>query len=384
MTLIEKLKKAKEDLTAMKKAVETGEKKAEDLQNAINAVNEAQAAVDAAKAAEDLMNSFGSVEKPAKEQKKEEHYKSLGEFAAAHVKAANVDPTKKFTISTPLYKTAGPMKIPEGMADAVTDIDKRIVEGYRRPLLIADLFGTERISGNALTYYIESTTVEGAPAATAEGAKKPMMSFGDPTPKTVALEKIASYMEESNELVEDLPWLADAINGRGMYMHELTVEDYLLGALLNTSGLGTGNELTPDGIFKAMTTVQTNSGFAADAIVVNPTDYQTWRLAKDQHGQYYGGGYFYGAYGNTPIVEQPNLWGLRTVVTPAIAKGTCVVGAFKLGGSIVRKNGVSVDMTNTNEDDFIKNMITILIEERLVLAVRRPGAFVKISDGSES
>ena len=382
MTLIEKLAKAKEDLAAMKSAVEAGEKTAEDLKGAIDAVNEAQAAVDAAKAAEDLMNSFGSVKKDAKEEKKEKEYKSLGEFAAAHVK--DVDVKQKFNVSTPAYKTAGPMKIPSSVQAAATDIDKRIVEGYRRPLLIADLFGTERISGNALTYFVESATVEGGPAVTAEGAKKPMMSFGDPTPKTVALKKIASYMKESDELIEDTPWLADAINGRGMYQHELAIEDYLIGALLGTSGIGTGAALTADGIFKAMMDVQNNSGLAADAIVINPTDYQTLRLAKDANNQYYGGGYFYGAYGNTPIAEQPNIWGLRTVVTSAIAKGTCVVGAFKLGGSVVRKNGVTVDMANTNEDDFIKNLVTILIEERLVLAVRRPAAFVKISDGSES
>ena len=40
MTLMEKLAKAKEDLEATKKAVEAGEKKAEDLQAAITAVKD--------------------------------------------------------------------------------------------------------------------------------------------------------------------------------------------------------------------------------------------------------------------------------------------------------------------------------------------------------
>lgn len=78
------------------------------------------------------------------------------------------------------------------------------------------------------------------------------------------------------------------------------------------------------------------------------------------------------------MTEQPPLWGLRTVITPSVAAGTCVVGAFKLGGSVIRKGGVTVNVANTNEDDFVKNLITILIEERLALAVRYPGAFDKI------
>ena len=32
-------------------------------------------------------------------------------------------------------------------------------------------------------------------------------------------------------------------------------------------------------------------------------------------------------------------WGLKTVVTPAVADGKCIVGAFKAGGKVIRKGG---------------------------------------------
>lgn len=380
MTLIEKLAEAKENLKSL---TENPEAKAEELNDAINAVVEIQEQIEAADKAAELIKSLAPAEEKADTEEEKVEYKNLGEHVAANVSDINVK--EKFTKTIPMFKVAAPMVTPNSIAPAITDVDKRIVEGYRRPLLIADLFSAERIAGSALTFFVESSTVEGGPAFTTEANQKPLMSFGDPVARTVALAKIASYMKESDELIEDAPWLADAINGRGMYQHELAVENYLVSTLSGTSGIGTGSALTPEGIFRAMTTVQTNSGYAADAIVINPLDYQELRLRKDANNQYYGGGYFYQQYAQGGIVEQPALWGLRTVVTSAVDQGTAFVGAFKIGGSVVHKNsGVSVTIANQNEDDFIKNMVTILIEERLALAVRRPAAFVKITGSSTS
>ena len=386
MTLLEKLAEAKENLTQVKAAVEAEEKTADELNDAIKAVKDIQSQVTAADEAEELIKGLeGPIEEKAEQEEKKVEFKTIGEQVAEQVKDAGISAKRKFNVNVPNLKVAAPMDTPSSISPALTDVDIRIVEGYRRPLVVADLFSTETISGNALTYFVESATVEGGPAHTTEGNEKPMMSFGDPTAVTVALKKIASYMKETDELVEDAPWLATAINGRGMYQHELAVENYLVTTLAGTSGIGTASLLTPDGIHKAMTTVQNNSGFAADAIVINPTDYENLILRKDQNGQYYAGGFVTGAYGNGGVPGQPNLWGLKTVVTSAVSVGTCFVGAFKLGGSVIHKrNGVTVDIANQNEDDFIKNMITILIEERLALAVRRPACFVKITGQSTS
>ena len=385
MTLLEKLEDAKSQLAEIKTAVENGEKNADDLSAAIENVKAAQANVDAADEAAKMIKALGTKENETAEQEGNTmEYKNIGEFVAGQVKEANINVKQKFNFTAPAFKAAAVMTIPSSINPALVDYDKNVV-GFRRPLMVADLFSTERISGNALTYFVESSTVEGGAAYTTEANEKPMMSFGDPTAVTVALAKIASYMKESDELVEDAPWLADAINGRGMYQHELTVENYLVTALSGTSGIGTGNKLTPDGIFKAMMDIQTNSGYTADAILINPTDYANIRLRKDSNGQYYGGGFMYQEYGNGAVAAQPSIWGIPTVITSAVSVGTCIVGAFKAGGSVVRKNnGVVVDIANQNEDDFIKNLITILIEERLALAVRRPAAFVKITGQSTS
>lgn len=321
---------------------------------------------------------------------------TLGEHFAKAA-AGNVKKGQRFSFTAPEFeKAAVVMTTPSSIAPALTDVDTRLVEGYRRPLMIADLFGSESITGTALTYFVESASVEGAFATVAENGQKPQISFGNPTAVTESLKKIAAFYKESDEIIEDAAWLVSSINNRALYLHALAEETQLLNGngtgnnltgILNRSGLGAATyakngSVSADDIFKAMMAVQNNSGFAADAIVINPTDYQTLRLAKDANLQYYGGGYFYGAYGNTGIAEQPSLWGCRTVVTAAIAAGTVLVGAFKAGGSVIRKGGTTVEMVNTNEDDFTNNRVTIRVENRLALAVRYPAAFVKITEAA--
>ena len=385
MTLLEKLAEAKENLTQVKAAVEAEEKTTEELSVAIKAVKDIQTQIDAADEAEQLIKGLETpVEEKAEQEEKTMEYKSLGEFVAAEVKEAGFDPKDRKSFITKPFKVAAPMTIPTSIKPAITTYDTNVY-GVRRELMIADLFSTETISNNALTFFVESATVEGGPAHTTEANEKPMMSFGDPTAVTAALKKIASYMKESDELVHDAPWLASAIDDRGVYQHQLAVESYLVTALSGTSGIGTGNKMTPDGILKAKMTVWKNSGFRPDTLLINPDDFYNIMIRKDSNGQYYGGGFATGAYGNGGVAEEPTIWGLKVVPSAAVTQGTCFVGAFKAGGSIVRNNeGLRVEFATQNEDDFIKNMITVRIEERLVLAVRRPACFVKITGQSTS
>lgn len=311
-------------------------------------------------------------------------YTNLGDFVAAKVTEANIDTKQKINFVSPAFKAAAAMPIPSSVKPAITTYDTNVY-GNRRELMVADLFSSEVISNNALTFFVESSTVEGGPAYTTEANEKPMTSFGDPTAVTAALRKIASYMKESEELVHDAPWLASAINDRGLYQHQLAVESYLVSALSGTSGIGTGSKMTPDGILKAKMTVWKNSGFKPDALLINPDDLYNILIRKDTDGQYYGGGFVTAPYGNGEYDEEPRIWGLKVIPSASVTAGTCFVGAFKAGASVVRSNeGLRVELATQNEDDFIKNMITVRIEERLVLAVRRPAAFVKITGQSTS
>lgn len=380
MTLLEKLEEAKADLEAIMQAVEAGEGSAEDLEAATEEVKSIQAQIKAADDAAKLMKSLGApAEEKADKEEKKEMPRTLGENFVETVKSVNVG--KKFSVVAPAFKAATDIQVrPTGIEAYASTYDRNVVTAPQIPLVIRDLFGSEAISGNTLVYLVEGA-MEGAPAVTAEGAKKAQVHFADPTPKTVTLKKITEFIKESDEYIEDYPFLASAINGRLLYALGLKEQNELVADLLATSGIQTDSTSwtgsstqtdIADLILQATADVQDQSGFAADAIVMSPATWYNLRIAKDGDLRYYGGGFF-GAQ------NVPNLWGFPVCVTTAVTNSQIVVGAFKTCGSVVSKGGVSVEATNSNEDDFIKNLMTIRAEERLALAVRRPAGFKLLS-----
>lgn len=362
--------------------------KADDLEKQIKTADEAQA----------RMKRLSEIKDPEADEAPLAGAKSLGEH---FVKAAGSELVgrkgSRFSVSAPEFKAATDTQVVGTvLAPAITDVDTNIVQGLRRRLTIADLLSQGTLSGNAITYFVEGA-LEGDFTTVAEGATKPQIHYAEPTAVTEALKKIAAYIKESDEMVEDLPFLASAINNRLLYNLGLFEEAQVLNGngtgtnlrgLLQRSGIQTRGATTDaaagnaDTIFKAMTDVETATGLPADGIVIHPTDYQTFRLSKDANNQYYGGGFFTGPYGVGGVMEKPPLWGLRTVVTPAIAAGTVLVGAFQQSSTLYRKGGVRVEATNSNENDFITNKTTIRAEERVALAVRVPAALEKVTLGT--
>ena len=383
MNLKEMLKAKKQELAGLSDKIKAGDaeaiKASKDLVKEIDDLTEK---IKAAEAAMNIINAIGT-EDDHKDGVEKVIAKTLGAHFVNFVKAAGHE--KRFALVAPVFAKAATdvQTSPAGAVDFATTFDKNVVTAPRTQLVVRDLFGAETISGSTLVYLVEGA-IQGAPAVTAEGAKKPQVHFADPTPKTVSLAKIACHIKESDEYIDDYPFLASAINGRLLYELGLVEQNKLVTDLLGTSGIqsdtttwtaGTTATGLADLILDAAMDVQTGSGFNADGIMINPADWYTLRIAKDGEYRYYGGGFF-GAQ------NVPNLWGIPVCVTTAVAAGTIVVGAFKTCGSVVQRGGVTVEATNTDQDDFVKNLMTIRAEERLALAVRRPAGFKKLVKAS--
>ncbi|MGZ4530736.1 MAG: phage major capsid protein [Mycobacteriaceae bacterium] len=262
-----------------------------------------------------------------------------------------------------------------------------------QPLTVADLLASGSTNSSSISYVIESA-FQDLTATVAEKGTKPQLDL------TLArrqdnVTKIANVAKVTDEMFQDAQAFESYLSNRMVFGVKRVEEAQLLNGngtspnlqgILNRSGLAstvtTSAGLTAlkamEGIYNQITALRSTSFVEPDAIVIHPTDWQTIRLGKDAQNQYYAGGPFTGAYGNAGPSNVDQLWGLKVVITTAIAQGTVLVGGFQESGQVFRRTGVTLEMTNSNVDDFVNNLITLRAEERLALAVYRPAGFGKV------
>lgn len=253
-----------------------------------------------------------------------------------------------------------------------------ILELPQRRLTVRDLISPGRMDGNSLEY-VRETGFTNAAAPVAEAAAKPESDLKFDLVTTSA-KVIAHWMKASRQIIDDFSQLRSIIDQRLLYGLAYVEE----GQLLN--GDGTGQNL--HGIIPQATAYAAaftpSAGTAIDTMrlamlqaalaeypatghVLHPTDWARIELTKDTTGRY--------IIGNPQGTIGPTLWGLPVVATQAIAVDKFLTGAFRLGAQLFDRWDARVELGYVN-DDFTKNLITILAEERLALAVYRPEAFI--------
>jgi HK97 family phage major capsid protein len=244
---------------------------------------------------------------------------------------------------------------------------------------VGDLVLPGTTDNNTITY-MEETTFTNAAATVAEGAAKPESAL-DFTERTENVRKIATWIPATDELIEDVAGFRSYLEGRMRFMVEREEEDQLLngdGTAPNISGIldrsiqsiGSTNDV--DSIYNAITEVRVDGFAEPTALVIHPLSWQNLRLSKDGNDNYYGPGPF------APDRTE-TFWGLPVRVTPMIAEGTALVGAFRPYAQVFRRSGITVSLSTEHASYFVENKVAVLAEERLAFAVYRPAAFCKVT-----
>lgn len=263
-------------------------------------------------------------------------------------------------------------------AGLVTTLLPGVVELPRRQLTIRQLLAQGNMDGQTLEFVKEHSWTNSA-ATVAEGAAKPQSDFRLEVVSTSA-KVIAHTMKASRQTLSDVSAVRSMIDSRLSFGLDLIEEDQIL----NGDGTGqnllgiipqataytnplTGGDTTSIDKVRLMVLQAALALLPPDGIVMHPADWAWIELLKDSTGQY--------------IIGQPQgnigatLWGLPVVPSMAMTIDKVLVGAFGTAAQIFDRWTTTIE-TGYENDDFTKNLVTILAEKRVALATYRPGAFI--------
>lgn len=268
-----------------------------------------------------------------------------------------------------------------GSAGALIQSDRRglQVELPQRRMTVRSLLMPGQTASSSIEYEQEKLFSNNA-APVAEGALKPQseLQFED---KVANVRTIAHWMRTSVQILADAPGLRSIIDQRLRFGLSYVEETQLL------NGSGTGQNIL--GLVTAATAYAAPGGLSAttqldtvrlmilqaalaeyppNGIVMNPIDMAAIEMAKDAGGNY--------IIGNPQGTIQKTLWGLPVVETQAMAVDKALVGAFNLAAQIFDRQDATVDVSTEDQDNFVRNKVTIRAEERLAMAIYRPAAII--------
>lgn len=269
-------------------------------------------------------------------------------------------------------------------SDATVAPDRKpgVVPGASQILTLEALIPSLPTASNAIEFTKEASFTNNA-AETAEGAAKPESAVTFAL-VNMPISTVAHWIKISKQLAQDNAALAAYVNQRMRYGVNRSVETQLAvgnGTAPNISGfLNTGNYTAHGYLSGALGSTLAklvlirkvigdlfNAGYAPDAIVLNPVDWATIETEL-----------FTTASGAVRVSVDAagvtRLFGLPVVQSPGVTADTFAVGAFAQAATIYNRQDVIVELSESDADNFTKNLITLRAERRLALATEVPAA----------
>ncbi|MGN5375918.1 phage major capsid protein [Sphingomonas hankookensis] len=268
-----------------------------------------------------------------------------------------------------------------GSGDALVTPDRQpdVVALPTRRFTVRQLLSPGRTNSNSVEYP-RQTLRQNAATVVAEGNLKPESAYTFELVST-PVRTIAHWTQASRQVLSDAPLLQSTVDTELRYGLAIAEETEML------LGDGTGQHLF--GLIPQATAFDETLRQAGDTeidiigraigqselallpatgIMLNTVDWNAMRLIKDGQGNY--------LMGNPQQNVEPRLWGLPVAVTPAMPVGRFLVGSFLLAAQIFDREEASVELSTEDRDNFIRNLVTLLAEQRMALAVKRREAII--------
>jgi len=271
------------------------------------------------------------------------------------------------------------------------DIQPGVVSILQREINVLDLIPRLGTDSNVVEW-VRETAFTNAAAPTPEATASTGTTGTKPESAltyqamTTNVHTMAHWIPITNNALNDAPQIRGIINSRLLLGLTLTLETQIVSGdgtgenftgILN-AGIGNqplGTDSTLDAVFKARTMVRVVGHARPNAIVMHPYNWQTARLSRENTASATLGGYMMGP----PSMTGANTaWGLPVVESEAIPQGTALVGDFAMGCTLFDREQSNIRVGLVN-DNFIRNMQTILAELRAAFIVWRPTAFARVT-----
>jgi HK97 family phage major capsid protein len=259
-----------------------------------------------------------------------------------------------------------------------------VVPLARRRLSLLDIISAGTMDGNSLPYVQEGGTY--LAAETTEGALKPEAGI-TLTDATADAATIAHWKKILKQSLEDNAALRTIVESHLRYGVQRRLEGQILvgnGTAPNMRGIRATSGIQTQAFAAGPITSMLLQAIAkvfiaegeADAIVLNPADWATALLERDggATGGYLAGGPGFATQGEG--FQTPTLWGVPALPNANQTAGFATVGDFGQGATLFIRSGIAVLISDSDQDDFIRNRVTLLGEMRAALAVWRPAMFV--------
>lgn len=307
---------------------------------------------------------------------------SLGEEVvnAKGLKEACEDMRGEMVKSKYRFQTKTITSLPASAGDGIfSDRQPGVIENPLRPLTIRNLIDVGTTDSNLIEWVQELVYTNNANVVT-EGGLKPESNITYDL-KSTPVRTIAHWIRASKQVLADFKQLQSLINGRLMLGLKIKEEDeilmgdgtgqHLLGLIPQATAYNTafnvGGDSMIDTIRHAILQVRL-AFYPASGVVMSPTDWHNLELTKDNENRYL----LASPTSRTP----PMIWGLPVVESDPIPRGNFLVGAFRLAATLWDREQAAILVSTEDQDNFVRNLVTILAEERLALTVHRPAAFV--------
>lgn len=302
-----------------------------------------------------------------------DEYKALIDGTVTQGRVAAVQMKAITSLTTDADGSAGDLVRTERVQSAMPTLPER-------RMTVRDLVAPGQTNSNGIEY-VQETGFTNAAAMVAEGTLKPESSLKFDL-MTAPVRKIAHWMLASSEILADAPGLQSMIDQRLRYGLAYKEEAQML------NGDGTGQNLlgirpqatdfaapftitdaTPIDLIRLAILQAVLAEYPASGIVLNPIDWARIETTKDADGRY--------IIGNPQGTASPTLWSLPVVATQAMEVDKFLTGAFRQGAQVFDRMQATVMASTEDSDNFRKNLVTILAEERLAFTCYRPEAFIE-------